>query len=241
MEVSELPVCDRVEAISLNGKSTPGVARMNEPAPEGTQPDSIVIDFIDPLFAVVLHISFVEIKDQNWFADFRLLSSDQYLFHICTLGLAYLTIITSWVGYHRSIKKVGISVRNPWGYWRFWVDITLLIAYFVLAVSFNNFRRELIVLVVVYFLFFIWDQLKKKERPEIEEERTLRRGVTVVWLFVFLILAAFYSFRPPAIRYECKDWLILSAASLATILYRVHKERLWWKPLLLALAIPKNK
>jgi hypothetical protein len=201
--------------------------------------EKIAIDFIDPLFAVVLHISFVEIKEQHWFLNFWCIFQKEYFFEFITIILAYFTIVTSWVGYHRSIKENPISVKNPWGRGRFYTDIMLLIAYFVLVVSFSNFRRELWVLVVIFLLFFLWDQFKRKERGETEESRA-RRGVTVFWFFIFLLFALFYTFHPPSVRNECEDWLILLAALLATILYRAHKEHLVWKPLLLVLGFPKS-
>jgi hypothetical protein len=63
----------------------------------GKQGD-IVIDFIDPLFAVVLHISFVEIMTKPWFSEIRLVIHSPYLFHLGTLILAYTTIIIVTVG-----------------------------------------------------------------------------------------------------------------------------------------------
>jgi hypothetical protein len=77
----------------------------------GKQGD-IVIDFIDPLFAVVLHISFVEIMTKPWFSEIRLVIHSPYLFHLGTLILAYTTIINSWIGYHQSIKKNPINVDS---------------------------------------------------------------------------------------------------------------------------------
>ena len=205
--------------------------------------DKIAIDFLDPLFAVVLHMSFVQMKEEPWFSNFRLTYHYPYYFQISTLFLAYLTIILSWVGYHRSIKKSPIGLESKWGWGRFFADIFLLIAYFVLVVSYNTFRRELLVLVLIFFLFFVWDQFKRRERPETEDSRA-RRGVTVLWFFVFLVLALFYCLHPPAESRSCEDWIILLAAALGTLLYRWHKEHLdWlgWKRLLLALGFPKSQ
>src|SRR6266404_2379039 len=140
-------------------------------------------------------------------------------FQISTLFLAYLTIILSWIGYHRSIKKSPIGLERIWGWGRFFADILLLIAYFVLVVSYNNFRRELLLLVLIFFLFFVWDQFKRRERPETEDSRA-RRGVTVLWFFAFLVLALFYCLHPPAESRACEDWIILLAAVLGTLLYR---------------------
>ena len=204
--------------------------------------DKIVIDFIDPLFAIVLHISFVEIMTKTWFADFRLALHAPYNFDVTTLALAYVTIILSWIGYHRSIKKNPIRLEHVSGQCRFFLDISLLIAYFVLVVSFENFRRVLWLFVVIYCLFFLWDQFKRAERPESNQEASARRGVTVFWLITSLAVALFYHFDPPTVSHECEDWIILLALILSTWLYRWHKEHLDWlgmKRLLLVLGFPR--
>jgi hypothetical protein len=201
--------------------------------------NGIVIDFIDPLFAVVLHISFVEMMPTPWFSDFRLVFRDPYSFQLMTLGLAYFVIVSSWVGYHQSIKKNPIDVEKGWGQCRFGLDIVLLIAYFVLVVSYENFRRELWILVVVFLVFVLWDQSKRKEVPETSEDSSARRGVTVLWFLVFLALALLAGLHPGAAYHDCRDRFILVGAILATGFYRWHKGRLGWKPLLLILGYPK--
>ena len=201
--------------------------------------NDIVIDFIDPLFAVVLHISFVDLKATHWFSDFRLIFIEPYSFHLMTLILVYLTMVLSWIGYHRSIKNNPINVEKTWGRCRFGLDIVLLIFYFILVASYENFRRELWVLFAIFVIFVFWDQAKRKEIPETSLDSTARRGVTVLWGFVFLCLAILSIWTSVDGSHSCKDWFILTAAILSTIFYRWHKERLGWRPLLLKLGYPK--
>ncbi len=192
----------------------------------------IVINFIDPLFSVVLSTSFAQIYIDYWFTDFRNLWHLKPIFIVATLGLGYLTVILSWVGYHQSIKSTPIRIETPAGRWRFGLDVVLLITYFVLLVSFGNFRRVLWTIVVIYLLFFIWDQMKYREiRAHHQEEKldsARRRGVTVFWFLIFLGIAVmlyFYPLQPQA--YRPQHWLILVSAGAATILYRFHKKYLW--------------
>jgi hypothetical protein len=88
--------------------------------------EDIAIDFIDPLFAVVLDISFTQIHDQPWFRDWHLVLREPYPFLIVTLFLGYLTVVLSWVGYHQSVKKCQINVYKKAGRCRFYLDIMLL-------------------------------------------------------------------------------------------------------------------
>ena len=112
---------------------------------EATDRDSrTAIDFIDPLFAVVLNVSFAQVYLEPWFRDFRRISTEPYLFYCSTLVLGYLTVIFSWVGYHRSIRTKWIDVERRPGRRRFFYDILLLIAYFVLLVSYDNFRSDIL-------------------------------------------------------------------------------------------------
>jgi hypothetical protein len=209
--------------------------------------NEIAIDFIDPLFAVALNVSFAQIFTEPWFLDRRLVLREPNIFYVATLFLAYLTVVLSWVGYHRSIKKCQISVESWSGRGRFYSDILLVFSYFVLLVSYKNFQRELRVLALIFLLYWGWDHLKRVECPETEEndvarrrDSVARRGVTVFWMLFFLLLALFYQFHPPAKAQACEDWLVLITAILGTSLYRWHKRFLWWKQLLLIFGFPRG-
>ncbi len=203
--------------------------------------DQIGVDFIDPLFAVALSLNFEELKNETWFTDWSLIvHSPESFFVFLTLALAWATVILSWVGYHRSIKTNPIRVRTLAGRWRFILDVLLLIFYSVLLIKYADFKRELRVLAVVFFLFFLWDIFKKKEHPKKDygtdeaawNRAGQQRGVTVVWFVFFLFLTIFYGLHPPQSRYECEDWLLLVSAMTGTILYRAHKVQLWCPRLL---------
>jgi len=200
----------------------------------------IAIDFIDPLFAVVLNVSFAQIFTEAWFQDWRLIAHEPTIFYIVTLLLAYLTVILSWVGYHQSVKRCQISVNSFAGRARFYLDVLLLISYLILLVSYKNFRREITVIVIVFLLYWAWDQFKRIECPERDVESAARRGVTVFWLIFFALLAFGYQVHPPTKAQGCEDWLIALSAITGTILYRWHKKYLWLRWLLLRLGFPET-
>jgi hypothetical protein len=122
-----------------------------------------------------------------------------------------------------------------------------LFSYFILLVRFQYLKRELWMMAFVFLMFFFWDLAKRFEwRDEdnklTEEERAksvARRGVTVFWFVAFLVLALFYQFVAPTPTLPCLHWIVLLFAILFTVLYRVHKDKLWFKdPLLMKLGIP---
>jgi hypothetical protein len=206
--------------------------------------DGIVIDFIDPLFAVVLHISFVEVMSKPWFSDLRLIFRPPFFFQLGTLFLVYITIINSWIGYHQSIKTSPIDVAKFWGRCRFLLDIVLLIFYFILVTGYEDFRRELWVLVVIFLIFVLWDQCKRAEISDTSENSSARRGVTVIWFLIFLIFFVVdrVVFKVPCLV-ELRSWveqLILFAAIASNILYRLHKGNLQPKGLLVFLGVHKT-
>lgn len=185
--------------------------------------DTIAIDFIDPLFAVVLNVSFAQIIQEDWFQDYSRIFHTPYTFEVATLlFLGYGTVILSWVGYHRSINRAPLVVGRAPGFARFILDILLLIAYFVLLVSYKNFGRELGTLVAIFAFYVAWDQCKRLEWPD--RDSRPRRGVTVLWLIIFLLIALGYKFFPVARE---SNGLLLVACFAGTILYRVHKDHLW--------------
>ena len=207
------------------------------------QQQRIVINFIDPLFAVVLNVSFAQIYTEGWFVDFKKIFTMQNGFHVGTLLVGYSALILSWVGYHQSISKYPIHVDRFWGRARFIFDVALLITYFILLVSYANFERFLWAMVFVYLMFFAWDLSKTLERTQVEIQAGTvatspeRRGVTVVWLFAQTVLALMYSCWPPSLRYRYKDWLCLLLLCVFTFVYRLHKEYLWGSSLLRRIAI----
>ena len=190
----------------------------------------IGIDFIDPLFAVVISISFVEVMKQPWFEPASGSFQMRYAFDIASLGLGYLTVVLSWVGYHLSIRSKPIRVETLPGFLRFIWDVVLLACYWLLLVKFESFWFVLLMLLIVNGVFVLWDQLKWWEYAREDTAGTRRRrGVSTFWAILFAALFLFYwllGFSGDSV--SVADWLFVAMAYLGTILYRIHK--LWLYP-----------
>lgn len=180
------------------------------------------VDFIDPLFAVAVHIGFTHgiieeqcLKNWNW-------PKGEELFDLGVFGLGFLTLLLSWEGYHASIIEKPLK-----GFWRFILDVLLVMLYVLILVKFKDFSAALSLLALTYLLFLVWDSFKIKEYPEKYKPSEDRKGwlqryrrevVTFVWFVVFTVLWLSY-------RYEClSSVLVLPLAYLSTILYRVNKK-----------------
>ena len=134
-----------------------------EPVPTPTRPKNFRIDFIDPLFAVAIHIGFVEgLLHEGWLHDRVVPKQLGDLANLLIFVAAFWTIVASWVGYHQSIRKKPIV-----GQARFVLDILLLALYIFLLLYFRKPFAEAVLLTAVYVLYVAWDFYKTKEYPEI--------------------------------------------------------------------------
>ena len=140
-------------------------------------------------------------------------------FDLGVLLLGYCLVITSWSGYHRSIKAQQINLDTLAGQIRFALDVLLLLIYCLILTRFADFTFVLCAIVVVFFVFFLWDQAKCRESQGEKPDSARRRGVTVAWLFVFAFLLLLESYAPCVSR-----WIILTLAVSFTFLYRLHKN-----------------
>jgi len=183
------------------------------------------IDFVDPLFAVAIHIGFTHgILEEPWFKEWRFPSGTE-VFDVWVLALVLWTIILSWVGYHESIKTKPLK-----GMGRFVVDVLLVGSYAVLLVKYRNIDAILQLLVWIYFLFIVWDGFKvwewhDKYQGQTWQEKYRRELVTVLWFAVFLALLILRS------KWQVTPTATLVGMWVATIAYRVNKGVPMWTAL----------
>jgi hypothetical protein len=117
------------------------------------------IDFIDPLFAVAIHIGFVEgLLTESWahdrtFPAFNDIANIWMFF----VGL-FFVIVTSWVGYHLSIERRPLKQNE-----RFYIDIVLLVLYFFVLLYFRSPSKMCVLLVLIYVFYIAWDYYKTRE------------------------------------------------------------------------------
>src|SRR2546429_2013869 len=124
------------------------------------------IDFIDPLFAVAIHIGFTHsVLDEAWFAEWRWPRGHER-FDALVLLLAFCTVVLSWVGYHRSIALKPLRAEDRMGFVRFILDVVLVSLYALLLVKFKDIDATLTLYVWIYALFLVWDICKVREHSQ---------------------------------------------------------------------------
>jgi hypothetical protein len=121
------------------------------------------IDFIDPLFAVAIHIGFVEgLLQEEWLHHRYVPTQLDDFANLFMFIAAFWTIVASWVGYHKSIQAKPII-----GPMRFVLDIILLALYILLLLYFRKPLGVAILLTAIYCVYVAWDFYKTNEYPKI--------------------------------------------------------------------------
>jgi len=172
------------------------------------------IDFIDPLFAVAVHVGLTHgVLAESWFIQWRWPVGSEWL-HLFSWLLGFLTLLLSWVGYHESIKLKPIK-----GLWRFILDVLLVTGYAFLLIKFRNLDAVLEILIGVFILFVLWDRCKVLEY---KVPYSRREWVTVGWTIAF---AGLFLGR---LTLGLDSIITLAVMYVFTILYRVNKEVAMW-------------
>jgi len=190
---------------------------------------AFTIDFIDPLFAVAIHIGLTHgILDQAWFKEWRPPNGHE-VFDVLVLGLGFWTVILSWVGYHESIKGKPLK-----GLGRFVVDVLLVGSYALLLVKFQDIDAVLELLVWIYLLFIVWDLFKVREYKDRYQaptwsQRYRRELVTGGWFVAFLGLLVTRK------ALDLTPVATLVGMWVATTMYRVNKGVPMWSSLVSAI------
>ena len=182
-------------------------------------PRSLFVDFLDPLFAVAIGIGFDHgLLLEPWLISWSL-PRGQNLFDLFVFILGLFFIAMSWFGYHKSVKNKPLK-----GNLRFVLDVALVLFYLLLLFKYKDFSATLLVLVIIYLLYILWDILKVIEHPEDYDKnvrffsRYARELITAQWFVLFALLFLInYLFNIPV------PSLIL--AYLGTIFYRTDKKK----------------
>ena len=202
-----------------------GVAEERDP--------SASLTFVDVLFAVVMSLGLAQIMTRPWFKSMPEGTPAGIIFEILVILLGYSTLLLSWWGYHRSIRRRRFT-GGVVGKTIFVVDILLLVGYWLLLVKFESFFFVLCVLLAIYLLYVCWDSLWwLKQRPEIDPDQWRRRGVTVLWTALLGVMFFTYlTLRLCGFPTTPADWIFVVLAHMVNILYRLNKEHLSPEPLL---------
>jgi succinate dehydrogenase hydrophobic anchor subunit len=182
----------------------------------------IYAHFIDILFAVVIGQSFVLLNSQEGYKSW-LAQPAENTFGIATLLLIYGLVITSWVGYHRSIRFY--PVMNPL---RFVIDISLLFVYYLGFVNAKNFETIItLVFPFSFLLYTLWDAVRLWEyraRKSSVEELFKRLLISLSFTLGFFIIAGIYVYALKEVEWTHGAYFTIILMML--IFYRYLK---WYK------------
>ena len=197
------------------------------------QDHSDSVTFVDVLFAVVMSLGLTQIMTRPWFKSISEVFTSDLVFEILVILLGYSTLLLSWWGYHRSLRRRRLP-EGGLGLAIFAVDILIVAGYWLLLVKFESFFLVLWVLFAIYLMYFCWDSLWwLKQRPETNPEQWRRRAVTILWTVLLgTIVFTYLAFSLCGSVPKPMDWTFVVLAHLVNILYRFHKEHLSPKPLL---------
>src|SRR5262249_7695758 len=147
-------------------------------------------DFIDPLFAVILHIGFVHtvLADDLMHFAARRAAGKVTLCELANLLLGFTNILLSWHGYHRSILEHPIR-----GGIRFYMDVLCLVMYLYIVLYYQNLLAVLWLFVGQFVLFWLWDAAKAKEYPSEKLGMWKMGEKTFGWGAVLLVTAGLYT------------------------------------------------
>lgn len=120
-------------------------------------------------------------------------------YQVIVLSLPYAVIITSWMGFMKSIQenpyKLGI-----WWRWRFICDLLILLSYYILlSLAGNKILTDDVqifaIIPIVFLLYMFWDVFKEKEYAR-DKKRigNIRRRttITIKYFFAFALLGISY-------------------------------------------------
>lgn len=180
--------------------------------PQGS--DRLRLEFIDPLFAIAIHIGVVEgIMKSPWFEQTRTPSTRGEWFNIAVFCLGFLMLVLSWFGYHASLLK-----RPLRGGMRFLIDVVLVLLYAGILVKYDHFSAVLLLLMIVFLLYPAWDLFKIVEHPAVSRASGYRREIvsaSFAIVFILLYLLDYFSLLPRSV--------LLSFAIFGVLAYRAVK------------------
>lgn len=212
-------------------------------------------DFMKRFFSVAVSVGFAsKISDLSFFSSFTLPTTEQS-HQLVLLIFAMIVVVGSWEFYFSSITK------RPLIDWpRFVTDIVIVSLYIVLLLSVKSFDIFFMYLLMIIFLYIIWDVLSMRVYPlqyGIEQfslyhvfgvylngskNRPGHGGIgkagpfiTLWWFLVFIGLFAFH------LIYHLFFYSVAVATALTYIFYRVDQtwpmnffRRAAWSALIVA-------
>jgi len=182
----------------------------------------VYVRFVDILFAVVLGQSFVVLS-----SVFRDPKTDA--FRLGTIFVIFALVITSWYGYHHSVKDVPIRSAFRW-----LIDIMLLFVYYAGFVAASEldpsnlvFTPILLVFLGAFSLYSVWDAVRIVEyrsMPEIKTFSLYKRLVeSVAFTIILFAITAFYLLVIKPQNVAGTEWGYLVGLTVVLVIYRYVK------------------
>jgi hypothetical protein len=190
---------------------------------------------IHVIYGAVIAVSFDIAKD----VVVPITAIPSHILNTLLLGLSYLIIVTSWIGYHVSI--INSPHEGKIGRIRFCLDIFIIFIFYYM-VSLTHPDKSLYipdvflyVLPFLYFTYLVWDTLKiheykEKSSHEKHLDRLDARNITLYYFITFMILWGGYIFALYITNYDInsqtstiRDSIFIIIASVQTLRYRLAK------------------
>ena len=190
------------------------------------------------IFAIVIALSYETAIPVFMNSDVPFLSSFDSIMPGVELFVAYVVIISGWIGYSRSMVRWPHK-DNKVGALRFSFDIAILFCYFGLIISNQHpdgFRTYFLQwILAIFVMFIIWDFLKIIEHYE-KNERNRNVGlfrrfvITIFFTISFLLISGVFTYlieNPFEIaNYDISYLIILVATAFLALAYRYMKWRI---------------
>lgn len=131
------------------------------------------------------------------------------------LFVAYISIILSWIGYHKAMEqypfKIGVG-----GSRRFFMDLAIVFLYAVLIYARSNTLLYLAIFPIIYLFYLAWDVMLNHEyRTHATSTRT-----TFKYFIIFLITWSIYSYTGATYGVA---WIFLIVALISNLAFRYEK------------------
>lgn len=181
-----------------------------------------MVSLVDIVFGVVFGLSIPTVFgiDTNitipnsWV---NILTISNYIFTISNFALfvAYISIILSWIGYHKTMEqypfKIGIG-----GSRRFFMDLAIVFLYAALIYTRSNTLLYLAIFPIIYFFYWAWDVMLNHEyKTHVTSTRT-----TFKYFMIFLITCTIYWYIGATYSVA---WIFLIVTLILNLAFRYEK------------------
>jgi len=175
----------------------------------------LFVKFIDVLFAVVIGQSFGFLSSAQGGASW-VTNISQNVIALGDAVLFYALIISSWIGYHASVKSLPIKNVS-----RFFVDVVLLFSYSLALANLKSFINTSFIISAVFTLYFLWGLIRLFEYADknvrSQYQMIGRAALSGTFAILFLAVAVLVYVNPdPTIQ-----GIFLSISFALIISYRI--------------------